>query len=464
MKLPDIKLLAMTAVFALLSACTVGPDYVRPSVETPAAFKEAGNWKPAQPQDDVHRGKWWEIYHDALLNDLMEQVNISNQTLAKAEAAYRQAVGLVESTRAGYYPTVTVGTSNTRSRASSNTIATPTTVPISTGVVVNHSLPVQASWAPDVWGNIRRAVEANEAGAQASAGDLAAARLSVQATLAQSYFQLRALDTQQQALEDTVADELLWNRGRDPANEPVRAANLDGSEIRQGRARCVDGGVHPPRRPDRPGRDRRRRLPEGPGQRQVQRRRFEALELGLSNSTSASPHDAFVGPRLRTGPVRVRKGKPVACTDGSFAPLAAGARPARGGAGRALGAVAARRSRSGSSAAREHGDIKENADYDAAKNEQGHNEAGSASSRRSCAPRSRSRALRRGRCSGHHRRGRRWTVTTTPSLYIVGSIEERSDEFEVLSTSSPLGQALFDTARRHRELRGAAPGRSPSRS
>jgi NodT family efflux transporter outer membrane factor (OMF) lipoprotein len=197
--------LAALAAAALLAACTVGPDYVRPSVDTPAAFKETGNWKQARPRDLEQRGKWWEAYNDPLLNSLEDEVSVSNQNLAKAEAQYRQALALVQSARAGYYPTVTGGISDTRSRSSATTIAQPSTVPISRGVVTNHSLPFQASWAPDVWGNIGRAVEANEASAQASAADLEAARLSAQATLAQSYFQLRSLDAQQLLLENTVA-------------------------------------------------------------------------------------------------------------------------------------------------------------------------------------------------------------------------------------------------------------------
>jgi len=201
-----MKQIAMAlAAAALLAGCSVGPDYVRPEVETPAAFKEAGTWKPAEPRDHEQRGRWWEVFGDPLLNSLEEQVSVSNQNLARAAAQYRQALALVQSTRAGYFPTVTAGISNTRSRASSTTIAQPSATPTSTGVVTNHNMPFQASWAPDLWGSIGRAVEANEAGAQASAGDLAAARLSAQATLAQSYFQLRALDAQQLLLEDTVA-------------------------------------------------------------------------------------------------------------------------------------------------------------------------------------------------------------------------------------------------------------------
>jgi NodT family efflux transporter outer membrane factor (OMF) lipoprotein len=203
MNLNAVTLAALVAA-ALLGGCSVGPDYVRPAVETPAAYKEAGNWKPAEPKDDINHGKWWEVFNDPLLSSLQEQVDISNQNLAKAESQYRQALALVQSARAGYYPTVTGGVSNTRLRSSATTVATPSVAPISRGVVTNHNLPFQASWEADVWGKISRTVEANVASAQASARDLAAARLSAQATLAQSYFQLRSFDAQQQLLEDTV--------------------------------------------------------------------------------------------------------------------------------------------------------------------------------------------------------------------------------------------------------------------
>ena len=205
MKLREFKLLVLAALITTLAACTAGPNYVRPPVETPVAFKEAGRWKPAEPRDGANRGKWWDIFQDPALDALMQKVNVSNQNLAKAEAQYRQALALAQSARAAYYPSLTGGLSNTRSRASATTIATPTTAPVSRGVVVNHNLPFQASWAPDVWGNIRRAVEANEAAARASAGDLEAARLSAQAALAQSYYQLRALDAQRKNIEDTLA-------------------------------------------------------------------------------------------------------------------------------------------------------------------------------------------------------------------------------------------------------------------
>ena len=201
----NIQTLALALAAALLAGCTAGPVYVRPAVETPTAYKEAGKWKPAEPGDELSRGNWWEVYKDPLLDRLQQQVDVSNQNLAKAEAQFRQALALVQSARAGYYPNLSGGVSSSRSRASATTIAQPSATPVSRGVVTNHNIPFQASWAPDVWGNISRAVEANEAGAQASAGDVQAARLSAQAALAQSYFQLRALDAQQLLLEDTVA-------------------------------------------------------------------------------------------------------------------------------------------------------------------------------------------------------------------------------------------------------------------
>lgn len=200
---PNATAPAALLTAALLAGCSVGPDYVRPAVEAPAAYKEAGNWKPAQPSDAVDRGKWWEVFEDPLHNQLQEQVDISNQNLARAEAQFHQALALVDAARAGFFPNLSGAVSVTRSRASATT--QPSATPATRAAATSYNLPFQASWAPDVWGSIRRAVEADEAAARASAGDLEAARLSAHAALAQSYFQLRALDAQQLLLEDTVA-------------------------------------------------------------------------------------------------------------------------------------------------------------------------------------------------------------------------------------------------------------------
>ena len=190
----------VVAAAAFLPGCTVGPDYVRPSMETPAAYKETGDWKPAEPRDDVSRGNWWEIFHDPQLSALIERVDISNQNIRVAEAQFRQAQALVQQARAGYFPTLAGGVSTVRSQSPNLPNAPTVTRPVTT-----YNLPVNAIWEPDLWGSVRRAVESNEAGAQASAADLASARLSAQATLAQNYFLLRTTDAQKQLLEDTAA-------------------------------------------------------------------------------------------------------------------------------------------------------------------------------------------------------------------------------------------------------------------
>jgi NodT family efflux transporter outer membrane factor (OMF) lipoprotein len=183
---------------ALLCACTVGPTYVRPGVETPVAFKEMQDWKTAQPRDQDLTGKWWEAFGDPLLNGLMEQVAVSNQNLAQAAAQFRQARALVQAARSGYLPTVSGNAAITRSRSPAGTTAT--------GKPGNsYALSLDAVWEADLWGRVRRTVEANQASAQASAADLQALRLSIQAELAQNYFQLRALDTQTQLFNDTIA-------------------------------------------------------------------------------------------------------------------------------------------------------------------------------------------------------------------------------------------------------------------
>jgi NodT family efflux transporter outer membrane factor (OMF) lipoprotein len=202
----DAAVTIMAALVAcLLAGCAAGPDYARPTVESPAAYKEQGAWKTAQPRDDASRGKWWEVFADPLLNSLQEQVDVSNQNLARAEAQFRQAEALVQGARASYFPGITGSVSSTRSRASSTTVAQPSAVPVSRGVVTNDSWPVSLSWEADIWGRIHRTVEADEAGAQASAADLEAARLSAHAQLAQNYFQLRALDRERQLFDDTIA-------------------------------------------------------------------------------------------------------------------------------------------------------------------------------------------------------------------------------------------------------------------
>jgi NodT family efflux transporter outer membrane factor (OMF) lipoprotein len=234
----QFKLIAPALLSMLLGACAVGPDYVRPTVEVPTAFKESTGWKTAEPRDQEIRGKWWEAYNDALLNSLEEQVSISNQNLAQAEARYRQASALVQSARANYYPNVTGNVSAGRGNRGNSAI---------TSTSDTHSLSVSANWEIDLWGRVRRTVEANQASAQASAADLEATRLSTQAQLAQSYFQLRTVDTQQELFERTVADyqKSLQLTQNQYAAGIVPTANvvLAQTQLKATQAQLVDLGV-----------------------------------------------------------------------------------------------------------------------------------------------------------------------------------------------------------------------------
>jgi NodT family efflux transporter outer membrane factor (OMF) lipoprotein len=164
-------------------------------------------WKVAQPKDHLVRGAWWEIFNDPQLNSLEEQANISNQSLKVAEAQFRQARALVQVARAAYFPTVTVGASFTRSRISENAPGvggTTGTTRASPKATSDYLLLADASWEPDLWGRVRRTVEASKASAQATAADLESTRLLVQAELAQDYFLLCVLDGQKQLLDETV--------------------------------------------------------------------------------------------------------------------------------------------------------------------------------------------------------------------------------------------------------------------
>jgi NodT family efflux transporter outer membrane factor (OMF) lipoprotein len=191
------------ALFSILlvSGCAVGPDYSRPSAPVPSGFKEMEGWKQAEPRDQEIKGKWWEIYSDPVLGGLIEQVSVSNQTLAQSEAQYRQARALVAQARAAYFPVLNASGSITRSRGSGN--SDPNTVTLRR-TTTEHQIGLDASWELDLWGRVRRSVEANVASEQASAADVEAARLSLQAELAQNYFLLRSVDAQQQIFRDSV--------------------------------------------------------------------------------------------------------------------------------------------------------------------------------------------------------------------------------------------------------------------
>jgi NodT family efflux transporter outer membrane factor (OMF) lipoprotein len=193
---------AAWVTIALLAGCAAGPDYKKPETPKSAEFRETPEpWKVAQPRDEIARGQWWAMFGDPQLSGLVEKIETANQTLAASEATYRQAVAGTRIARAALFPELDAQASVVRSQSPSGVIGGTT----AGRTITQHSASLGISnWELDLWGHVRRNVESAEAAAQASAGDLAAARLSLQAQLATDYFQLRVLDIQKQLLDDTV--------------------------------------------------------------------------------------------------------------------------------------------------------------------------------------------------------------------------------------------------------------------
>ena len=228
-----------------LTGCAVGPKYHTPTVPTPAAYKEVGDWKPAQPNEQNLGGTWWTIFQDPQLEALELQVNVSNENLKAAEAQYRQARAILRYYRADYYPTVTLGPSATRTRVSSHRPPPSSTFD---GITYNDFvLPVDFSYQADVWGRVRRNVESYREQTQASAADLAAVNLSLHADLAIDYFLARSLDAEEQLLNSTVTEyekalELIESRyaGGIASDVEVQQAR---TQLETTRAQAIDVGV-----------------------------------------------------------------------------------------------------------------------------------------------------------------------------------------------------------------------------
>jgi NodT family efflux transporter outer membrane factor (OMF) lipoprotein len=238
-------LVVLPAIAVLqICGCTVGPAYKRPTAEVPAAYKELGNWKEAQPNDQNLGGNWWEIFQDPQLNALELQVNVSNQNLKAAEAQYTQARALLRYNRAAYFPTITAGANASRNRISNNRPPSLTT----NGRTYNdYQIPLELSYEVDVWGRIRRTVESYREQAQASAADLATVNLSMHAQVALFYFQARVLDAEEQLLNSTVTQyeqalELIENRyaGGIASDLEVQQAT---TQLETTRAQAIDVGV-----------------------------------------------------------------------------------------------------------------------------------------------------------------------------------------------------------------------------
>jgi NodT family efflux transporter outer membrane factor (OMF) lipoprotein len=243
---------AALALSLTLGGCAVGPNYKRPDAPVPASYKEAPEgWKVAQPSDRADRGPWWAIYNDERLDALMDKCNAANQNIAEFAAAYRQARALVSEARAAYFPTISLGADASRS---GSLLSSPTgSGSLSNGsssmsrVRNSFSTTLEASWEPDLWGKVSRTVGAQEASQLGAAADLANARLSAQATLAQTYFTLRELDSQQKLLDDTVtayADALKLTQNQYAQGVAARSDVIQAqTQLQSAQAAAIDNGV-----------------------------------------------------------------------------------------------------------------------------------------------------------------------------------------------------------------------------
>jgi NodT family efflux transporter outer membrane factor (OMF) lipoprotein len=206
----------LVAFSLMLAGCRVGPRYVRPQVQVPAAYKEANSsdpqvqaaWRKADPKDDANRGQWWEVFNDPQLNTLERKVDVSNQNIAAASASFLAARAAVRQARSQYFPSIVSGPTITKALPSPGQfggLQSSAGHGFSVNSFTNYSLPLDASWEPDLWSHVRLAVRTNYLAAQVSAADLENVRLSVHAELAVDYYELRGQGSLKRLLDSTVA-------------------------------------------------------------------------------------------------------------------------------------------------------------------------------------------------------------------------------------------------------------------
>jgi NodT family efflux transporter outer membrane factor (OMF) lipoprotein len=237
MKAASLTLLILVAL-VLGNGCNFAPPYRRPIVQTPVAYKETNNWKVAQPSDAMLKGKWWEMFNDPQLNALEDQVNVSNQTIVASLQNFLAARALVKEARSAYYPTASIVPTVTQTKAasgsSSSLLTTATGSNAASTVYGAYSLPLDASWEPDLWGTVANTVREDAYAAQATAATLENMRLTMQAELAVDYYELRGQDELIQLYADTVKSyqdsldltKTLYETGIDSELDVVQADTL----------------------------------------------------------------------------------------------------------------------------------------------------------------------------------------------------------------------------------------------
>jgi NodT family efflux transporter outer membrane factor (OMF) lipoprotein len=221
---------ALSISIVALAACAVGPDYKPAAAAVPTKFKELKGWKLATPSDALNRGDWWSLYRDSKLDSLLRQVEVSNQTVAMQAAAYEQARAVIREAQAALFPTLTANYNYTRTRTGPNAGAGGGASSSLSGLggannghgIYTTSIVPQASasWDLDIWGKVRRQIEANTSAGQASKADLDNVKLSEQAMLATAYFNLRAADSLRALLSRTIAE---YKKTYDVVNNQYKA-------------------------------------------------------------------------------------------------------------------------------------------------------------------------------------------------------------------------------------------------
>src|SRR3984885_1836810 len=258
------------AALLVMSGCVVGPKYHAPSPQAPAAayketpsqVKETGDWTVARPADATLRGKWWEIFSDPELNALEEQLDINNQNIKQFFENFMEARAIVGEARSQYYPTLSIGPAITESLTSANLkgasnnntgsggtgTGTGTNTTSSTNLQSTlYTLPLEASWMPDLWGKVRNTVRQAQYAAQVSAADLENERLTEQTSLAEFFFEIRGQDQLQKIFNDTVeADQKAYDltRGRYESGVDNKIAVVEAeTTLRSAQAGATNVGI-----------------------------------------------------------------------------------------------------------------------------------------------------------------------------------------------------------------------------
>jgi len=234
-----LRIAGSASLLVLLAACSMTPAYETPALKTPAPamYKALEGWKTATPSDHLDRGDWWTLLGDPQLNALAERVKVDNQTIAAAEAAYRQARAIVREQRASLFPTVDLSASATKS-GGGGTRSTPSGGgSTNAGDTQRYQVGIGASWEPDVWGRIRAGISGAKASAEASEADLAAARLSAQGELATSYLGLRRADAEIAMVQTTVEG---YQRSLQITTNRYNAAIAPKSDVLQAQAQLAN--------------------------------------------------------------------------------------------------------------------------------------------------------------------------------------------------------------------------------